>query len=129
MNRLSRKIVKTSIAFLLCTSPALALDRNSLFGEWGTEKQCQRELIIPTGTKHATPFDIQPDWMSYGDVWCRLLWSPSTSSGKNTYATAKGLCGEDSVRDYQITFEVSDNALTIFWDQWHKNGPLMRCPA
>ncbi len=130
MNLFSKKIARINITFLLCASPALAFDRDSLIGEWGTEQQCEGELITPTGTKHATPFEIRPDWISYGDVWCRLNWATASPSSTDTFETVKALCGEDSVRDYQITFKLSDDdALTIVWNQWHKNGPLMRCPA
>ncbi len=102
-------------------------DQQLLYGNWGTTAQCDRTLISPTGTKHAAPFEIKPDWLGNGDVWCRLNWISTTSTEKGTFAIASALCGEDEVRDYRLSFELLANQLTITWNQQIQNGPLQRC--
>lgn len=129
MNKLVAKIKQASIALVLFSTPVFAVDRSILYGEWGTEQQCLRTLITPQGTKHAAPFDIGPDWLSHGDVWCRLIWSTVNETPHGAVAWAKTLCGEDSVRDYQIKLQLTDDALTVIWNLQFKNGPLSRCTA
>jgi len=114
-------------ALCLFASSAFSSDVEPLFGQWGNEAQCSRALITLKGTKHFAPFDIRPDWLGHGDVWCRLTWSASGSSPAGVYARAFALCGEDSIRDYQINFELSEGELTLRWNQDFKNGPLRRC--
>ncbi len=120
---------KVSVVLILFTTAAFAVDRESLYGEWGTEQQCHRELITPKGTKHAAPFTIGPDWFAHGEVWCRLIWSNVTLTTDGLFAMASSLCGEDAVRDYQVDFKLTGNVLTLIWNQEYKNGPLMRCTA
>ena len=120
-------MLKVSIALSLAIAPAFAVDRNKLYGEWGTEQQCQRALITPKGTKRAAPFDIGSDWFGHDDVWCRLIWSTVLQTPDGLVAMAKALCGEDSVRDYQAKFELTNDALSVTWNLLYKNGPLMRC--
>ena len=99
-----------------------------MHGKWGTEAQCEEKLIIPEGTKRASPFIIQKDWLGHGDVWCRLNWLSATDSDESTVATARALCGEDSVIDYRIKFELTGDMLSIGWGIGSgSNGPLMRC--
>lgn len=116
-------------ALFFLASTAYATDLTLLFGEWGTKAQCTRTLVIPKGTKRAAPFNIQPDWLGHGDVWCRLKWSSDGSGVDNIYALAHAICGEDDTRDYQIRFNLSGDELTITWNLWHVNGPLTRCGA
>lgn len=114
-------------ALLFLTSIAFSADLPLIFGEWGTKAQCARKLIIPEGTKRAAPFVIQSDWLGHGDVWCRLKWSGDGSGPDKNFALALAICGEDDARDYQIRFNLSGDELTITWNLWHVNGPLMRC--
>jgi len=103
--------------------------QDALHGLWGNEAQCSRALITPKGTKRASPFDIRADWLGHGDVWCRLIWSSVVPSQQGMVAIAKGLCGEDAVRDYQIRFNLVADELTIIWNMQHRNGPLYRCES
>jgi len=107
--------------------PAFASDRTSLYGEWGSETQCTRSLITPKGTKLAAPYDIRPDWLGHGDVWCRLNWGSESSTADGLFAVARAICGEDTVRSYTIDFRLSGDKLILTWDRWHKAGPLERC--
>jgi len=99
----------------------------ALHGKWGNASQCARELITPQGTKHFTPFDIQHDWLGYGGIWCRLLWLTVRKTPKGLYAAASARCGEDTVRDYRINFDLNDEVLMLRWDRGLENGPLKRC--
>lgn len=98
-----------------------------IVGVWGTDAQCAGALITPKGTKRAAPFEIHPDWLENGDVWCRLNWTSVQTRASDTRAIAEAVCGEDMERDYQITFRLIDDALTIVWDWTFQNGPMRRC--
>jgi len=114
---------------LFCFAPQVcAEDVQPLLGLWGTETQCEGSLITPKGTKRATPFDVRPDWLGNGDVWCRLnWWSVYPLESNSMTATAIAVCGEDIERDYKIRFNLDGETLTIIWDLELQNGPLMRC--
>jgi hypothetical protein len=98
-----------------------------LYGQWGTAAQCAGDLITPHGTRRAAPFEIRNDWLNHAEVWCRLNWISSVASTTGFFAVARGLCGEDDVRDYQIRFDFSIDQLTISWNELIVNGPLQRC--
>ena len=112
---------------IVCLSSLYASDLEQLLGVWGTEQQCARELLVPGGTKKAAPFEIQPDWLGNGDVWCRINWTAVKATENGVDAMAHGLCGEDNVRDYQIRVILSGEELQITWNFFHSNGPLFRC--
>ena len=105
------------------------MDRGDLYGEWGTKSQCARTLITPKGTKFAAPFDIKPDWLGHGEVWCRLIWSTEETTEDGLFAVARAICGEDAARDYTINFRLRGDKLTLKWSFQFTNGPLMRCNA
>jgi len=113
---------------LLFAPLVIAQDVQPLVGLWGTDKQCAGELITPKGTKHAAPFDLRPDWLGHGEVWCRLnWWSVDQLNEGGMTALAQAVCGEDIERDYKIRFNLRDDTLTIVWDWEFQNGPLKRC--
>ena len=121
------KRIAAVLAPLLLTIAVHADNKELLYGEWGTDTQCARELINPKGSKHAAPFNIQPDWLEQNDVWCRLSWLSVTENTDGVVALAQAQCGEDSIRDYRITFELIESELNIRWTLSLKNGPLLRC--
>lgn len=123
-HRIKKGFVIFTISFI---GSALASDQSMLFGSWGSEAQCARSLITPTGTKRAAPFEIKQDWLLQGDIWCRLSWVTTVLEDDGGYAIASALCGEDAVRDYRIDFTLADNQLIVLWDQQIANGPLQRC--
>ena len=127
MNKLVEKTIFPLLALLILTLPALAADQSSLYGIWGTEAQCTKALITPTGTKRAAPFDIGPDWLGHGDIWCRLNWGTVEQTATEIFAVAQAQCGEDAIRDYNIKFRLNESDLTLVWNLLIKNGPLMRC--
>ena len=121
--------MRSILIALLFTSTGYAAEHDIFFGKWGTDKQCAEDLIIPSGTKRAAPFDIRDDWLGQGDVWCRLNWSKVTQTDDKQSAVAQAICGEDDARNYRIKFDLTGEALKITWDLWHTNGPLMRCQS
>lgn len=100
-----------------------------VLGLWGTSAQCQELPILTGGTLRAAPFDVSLDWLNQRDLWCRLTWFPSQDNGPSLYTRAQAICGEDGNRGYWLSFvyEKSTDALTLFWDETLKNGPLARC--
>ena len=127
MCRSNRKTMRLLLALVFIAPPVIAQEIQPLVGLWGTEAQCTGALITPKGTKRATPFDVRPDWLGKGDVWCRLNWTTVQTTATDTVAIAQAVCGEDAVRDYRLTFRLVDDALTINWDLFFQNGPIKRC--
>ena len=128
MNKFIEKNMRSLFVLTIFTMPAFAADRSLLYGKWGTEAQCNGALITPQGTKRAAPFDIRPDWLKHGDVWCYLNWGTvAPTSGGGIFTVAQAQCGEDAVRGYNIKFRLDESELTLVWNLWIKNGPLMRC--
>jgi len=127
VNKLIEQTIHPILALAILTMPAFAADRASLYGNWGTEAQCTHALITPEGTKRAAPFDIRPDWLRHGDIWCRLHWGNLEQTTAGIFTVAQAQCGEDAVRAYTIKFRLNDSELTLIWNLWIKNGPLMRC--
>jgi len=121
--------MRTLLALSLVIPSVFAQETNThpLQGLWGSEAQCSRALITPKGTKHAAPFDIRPDWLGHGDVWCRLNWTTVQSTETGTTAFANAICGEDTERNYQIGFNLDGDELTIAWNWTFQNGPMNRC--
>jgi len=106
---------------------AFASDLAPLYGVWGNEAQCTRALITPKGTKRFAPFDIRPDWLGHGDIWCRLGWSGASAGPERLSAVASALCGEDTILNYRIKFNLTGEDLTLVWSTGLENGPLQRC--
>ena len=115
-----------SAYFFLCSSVSAA-DPDLFYDVWGTEQQCSRQLLTPKGTKRAAPFDIRSEWLGHGDVWCHLSWGTVAPADDGLFAIAHALCGEDTARSYDIKFRLRDDQLTLVWNLWLRNGPLMRC--
>jgi len=107
--------------------PINAAERAQLYGLWGTETQCSRGLITLTGSKRAAPFEITTDWLGHGEVWCRLSWFTVVESENNVFASARALCGEDTVQNFRVSFNLEGEELTIGWNDLLFNGPFMRC--
>ena len=115
---------------ILCLSAvqASANERDVFYGTWGTAKQCAGEPLKPGGTVLAEPFSITPEWLKQGRLWCRLSWLPIEPRGDGFFTVAQAQCGEDSVRDYSLRFELSSGKLTLRWGFLLSNGPLAPCP-
>ncbi|WP_300515937.1 hypothetical protein [Aliiroseovarius sp.] len=112
------------LVFLLISTPALA---DPLLGRWGTPAQCAGRPVLEGGTRLAAPFEIGPEWLRQGEVWCRLTWFDAQPQSGGLFRAARALCGEDSVRGYNLGFVLEGEALTILWDERLVNGPLRRC--
>jgi len=115
------------LVLVLIAPMAFAQEIQPLIGKWGTDAQCSGSLITPKGTKRAAPFDVRTDWLEYGDVFCRLNWTSAQSTADGTRAIARAICGEDTQRDYLISFNLSGDTLTLVWDLVFQNGPMGRC--
>lgn len=118
------------IAFLafLAFPAAASDDRGVFYGTWGNEQQCARAPIKPGGTVLAEPFEIDGEWLRQGRLWCRLKWFPIETREDGVVSGAHAQCGEDSVRDYVLGFDLTDGELRLRWDFLLSNGPFPRCP-
>jgi len=117
------------LLIVLLAFPAAADERAVFYGTWGTAKQCARAPVKPGGTVPAQPFEIGPDWLRQGTIWCRLRWFPIEPRADGFFTGAHAQCGEDSLRDYLVGLERSGDRLTLRWDVFLSNGPLERCPG
>ncbi len=121
--------MRYAFLILLLATPAVADERDVFYGTWGTSKQCSRAPIKPGGTVLAEPFKISSDWLEQGQIWCRLKWYPMQRREGGVFTAAQAQCGEDSVRDYYLRMELSDDRLTLRWNFLLSNGPMVRCPG
>lgn len=99
----------------------------AVLGVWGDAARCEGDLLIEGGTKRAAPFEIGPDWLRHGEVWCKLGWFPGSPRNDGIFVTAQALCGEDSVQPYRLDMDLSGSELTLIWDEALINGPFGRC--
>ena len=116
--------MRALILLLSLASPAIA---DPLFGRWGTTAQCAGLPLIAGGTRLAAPFEIGPDWLRHGAVWCRLQWFDTQPRQGGQFRAARAQCGEDSVQGYSLGFSLQGDELTILWNEALANGPLRRC--
>lgn len=126
-SQVSKKLVLALTVFFLVVPFASSQEEDVFYGEWGTRKQCSGEPLIKGGSKTAAPFDIRSDWLGHGGIWCRLHWVSVVSIQDGTSGFARAVCGEDDTRDYVVSLLLAKGVLTLTWDQWLENGPLMRC--
>lgn len=85
-----RVVISTALAVFAGT--ASATDLPALYGRWGTHAQCTGLPVKPGGTVMATPFEIRPDWLQHGQIWCSLTWFPAQMRGDGLFVTAGVLC-------------------------------------
>ena len=112
---------------ILATAPADADERNEFYGVWGTAQQCAGVPIKPGGTVLAAPFEISAEWHKQGEHWCQLNWFPIEKRDEGLFSGAHARCGEDAIRAYFLGMEVEGGELTLRWDVFRSNGPMMRC--
>ncbi|MEM9602458.1 MAG: hypothetical protein AAGA11_06325 [Pseudomonadota bacterium] len=100
-----------------------------LFGTWGTASHCARLPIQPGGTVLAEPFEVGPDWLRHGTLWCALTWGPVQPRDNGLFSAAHARCGEDAVRAYFLRFNLEDDALTLRWGPFLSNSDLLPCDS
>jgi len=108
--------------------PVLAADRADFYGTWGTPSQCARAPLKSGGTVLAEPFQIGPEWLKHGRIWCRLTWFPIQPRSDGAFTGARAQCGEDTVQGYTLRFNLVAGTMTLRWDVFRASGPLDRCP-
>jgi len=126
------KTTKSLIVFFaLAAIPVHAGGDNFVHGLWGTAAQCAQELIKPGGTRLAEPFEIGPEWLRQGDIWCKLTWFDPQERAQGIFIGARARCGEDSLQGFWLgmAFDRSGDAeqLSLIWNENLVNGPLERC--
>ena len=119
--------MRYALLIFLLAWPAAADERKVFYGSWGTEQQCSRTPIKPGGTVLAEPFQIGPEGLRQGQIWCRLSWFPIELREDGVFTGAFAQCGEDAVREYLLRMTLSEDALTVRWGLQRSNGPLTRC--
>lgn len=117
------------LALMILPVAAAADERDVLYGSWGTAQQCAREPLRPGLTVRAEPIEIGAQWLKQGPIWCKLDWFPLEERDDGVFTGAYAHCGEDSVQQYFLRMNLSEESLTIRWDFLVSNGPLARCPS
>lgn len=102
--------------------------RGVFYGTWGTVKQCSRTPIKSGGTVLSEPFEIKPNTLRHGGVWCNLSWGPIEKRENGIFTAAHAQCGEDSVRSYLLGMELTGNNLKLRWGFPGLSDSLARCP-
>ncbi len=126
-----RTMKPCALALILVLLPTMsdAAGREALFGIWGTSTQCAGEPIKPGGTRPASPFRIDTDWIAHGEIWCRLVWKTDDPRETGVFSSALAQCGEDSVQGYRLDLVLEGDVLRLIWNEALINGPLSRCPT
>ncbi|MEM7506965.1 MAG: hypothetical protein AAF415_09460 [Pseudomonadota bacterium] len=119
--------MRCAVLIALLASPVASEEREVFYGTWGTPEQCTGTPIKPGGTVRAEPFEINPEWLRHGEVWCRLSWFPVEPREDGFFTGAQAQCGEDAVRGYRLGMELSGDELLLRWGFLLSNGPLQRC--
>ncbi|MEM7378046.1 MAG: hypothetical protein AAF460_11140 [Pseudomonadota bacterium] len=125
-----RTVLATALG-LLCLSQAVANPdpHTPFFGTWGTPSHCARLPIQAGGTVLAEPFEVGPDWLRHGTLWCALTWGPVQPLDSGLFSVAHARCGEDAVRAYFLRFNLENDALTLRWGPFLSNPSLRPCEA
>ena len=123
-----RTLIALSLSLLsLSHASANPTPHTAFFGTWGTPAHCAKQPIKPGGTVLAEPFEIGPDWLRHGQLWCALTWGPVQGRASGSFSAAHARCGEDAVRDYFLRFNLENGSLTLRWGPFLSNSELRRC--
>lgn len=118
------------IPLIFLATPIAASDKYAAFyGTWGTPTQCAKAPILEDGTQLAAPFEIGPEWLKHGQIYCSLTWGPVSDRDDGRFTIATAQCGEDAVRGYTLGLLLSGETLELTWDFFLRNGPLQQCPT
>ena len=126
---------------LLAVVPALALSQISmqpatpggvsapqqLFGTWGTAEQCEAHRRGVRDDHRLFPYVIDDQWLSQGVIWCRVTWLGQHGGGDTLRAQGYLQCGEDTLREYHVFFELLEQRLIMRWSQDFSTRALQRC--
>lgn len=112
------------LVFFWIALPAMAEERETLYGTWGTEKQCARAPLKPGSLVQSEPFIINSQWIRRGVIWCQLIWFPVEKRENGFFTGASALCGEDTVQRYNLSMTLIEDELSIVRGFPNKHGPL-----
>lgn len=98
-----------------------------LYPAWGTAQQCEAHRAGDNADFQLFPYVIDHEWIQHGVIWCRLSWQGYESGELHTRARALARCGEDTVRDYVVFFDLQDGVLEMSWSRDFRTGRLQRC--
>ena len=60
-------------------------------------------------------------------MYCLVTWLAHDGDANRAEARAHVQCGEDTVRDYQVHFDLRDDTLRMRWSAEFTMRPLQRC--
>ena len=103
---------------------------SAIYGTWGTLPQCLSHRQGQGGPYHATTIGQQ--WMNQGPIYCFVHWIDKQESSPITKAKAAVRCGEDSLMEYVIRFELKGEHLNMRWSTGilsneFQSGEMKRC--
>ena len=99
-----------------------------LYGTWGTAEQCAAHRAGIRDDFTRFPYVISDQWIQHGLIYCRISWQSHHDDDTVTQARAMVQCGEDSVRDYRVSFRLQQGLLQMRWSEHFTTRPLERCP-
>ncbi len=99
----------------------------ALFKTWGKPEQCEAKRTGKIENPGLFPLMITNDWIQQGLVYCYLQWQGQGNTSKGLQAHAFAQCGEDTVREYQLIFNLHQDRLSIRWSDDFNNKALEVC--
>lgn len=98
-----------------------------LFGTWGTTAQCNADKAGGKQKQRFFPLVINNEWIKQGMIYCHLQWQGHSSLGTVTRAQALAQCGEDTLREYQISLNLENKKLIVRWSKDFSTKALEAC--
>jgi hypothetical protein len=98
-----------------------------LYGTWGTREQCDAHRAGVQDDFRLFPYVIDDQWIQHGIIWCHVTWLGHQGKGEQLRAQAFLRCGEDSLREYHVFFDLQQGLLTMRWSEDFSTRPLQRC--
>jgi len=99
----------------------------ALIATWGTPAQCRAHKAGIKDDMSLLPYVISAQWMQRGILYCNLTWLATHGNQQTVHTSAHALCGEDTVRDYRIFFNLENGILRMRWSRDFLTKKLHRC--
>ena len=99
----------------------------ALIGTWGSAEQCAAHRAGDIRNPALFPYEIAGTWIRQGSIYCFLLVQNNQASDGDILVYASARCGEDDIRDYQLSLKLNADSLQIRWSSDFTTRPLEAC--
>ncbi len=98
-----------------------------LLGVWGTAEQCSAFRLGKADNPSQFPYRISAEWVGQGNIYCYLSWQEAEQADDDFRVSARAQCGEDNLREYQLTLSLQQEKLRIRWSDDFTTRALEAC--